>query len=142
MKEIKELIKEIKTLLIRGEAPDYTCFLSEKNYAKISDLIDILTNRIDEMEKIHNYIENSMAAGTSEDATKEMVNHPTHYNNGKIECIDAMLDVFGRDKVLAFCELNAFKYLWRSDAKGTDLQDKQKAIWYINEYTELSQKNK
>lgn len=67
----------------------------------------------------------------------EMVNHPSHYQGKKYECIDIMLDVFGREKTLAFCELNAFKYLWRSDSKGTDTQDKKKAIWYLDKYNEL-----
>ena len=53
----------------------------------------------------------------------EMVNHPQHYKNNTFECIDIMLDVFGKDKTVAFCELNAFKYLWRSNNKGTDIQE-------------------
>ena len=68
---------------------------------------------------------------------KEMVNHPSHYKNGKYEAIDIMIDVFGKDKVVNFCELNAFKYLWRANNKGTDIQDKKKAIWYLNKYIEL-----
>ncbi len=68
----------------------------------------------------------------------EMVNHPNHYKGNKYECIDIMLDVFGKEKVSAFCELNAFKYQWRSHQKGTDLQDKRKAIWYLNKYNELN----
>ena len=70
---------------------------------------------------------------------KEMINHPFHYKNGKYEAIDIMLDIFGKDKTLAFCELNAFKYLWRADNKGTDIQDKKKAIWYLNKYIELKE---
>lgn len=73
---------------------------------------------------------------------KEMVNHPSHYKNGKYEAIDTMLDVFGKDKVADFCELNAFKYLWRADNKDTDIQDKKKAIWYLNKYIELKEKDK
>ena len=69
----------------------------------------------------------------------DMVNHPSHYKNGKYEAIDIMLDIFGKDKTLAFCELNAFKYLWRADNKGTDIQDKKKAIWYLNKYIELKE---
>ena len=70
---------------------------------------------------------------------KEMVNHPSHYKNNKYEAIDVMLDIFGKDKTLAFCELNAFKYLWRANNKGTDIQDKKKAIWYLNKYIELKE---
>lgn len=71
---------------------------------------------------------------------EDMVNHPQHYKNNKYEAIDIMLDVFGKDKVADFCELNAFKYLWRADNKGTDIQDKKKAIWYLNKYIELKEK--
>lgn len=73
---------------------------------------------------------------------KDMVNHPSHYQGTKLECIEAMLDVFGKEKVSAFCELNAFKYQWRSNAKGTNLQDKKKAIWYLDKYIELNKGEK
>ena len=75
---------------------------------------------------------------TSE-SQKEMINHPQHYKNNKYEAIDIMLDIFGKDKTAAFCELNAFKYLWRANNKGTDIQDKKKAIWYLNKYIELKE---
>ncbi|WP_308392840.1 DUF3310 domain-containing protein [Prevotella sp.] len=69
---------------------------------------------------------------------KDNVNHPSHYQGSKYECIDVMLDVFGKEKVSAFCELNAFKYQWRANSKGTDIQDKLKAIWYNQKYIELN----
>ena len=71
--------------------------------------------------------------------SEDMVNHPSHYKNGKYEAIDIMLDIFGKEKVLAFCELNAFKYQWRANFKGTDIQDKKKAEWYLNKYIELKE---
>lgn len=99
----------------------------------------------DDNGEIHHRISNDCAsnffikvADTSE-SQKEMVNHPSHYKNNKYEAIDIMLDIFGKDKTVAFCELNAFKYLWRSNNKGTDVQDKKKAIWYLNKYIELKE---
>lgn len=65
------------------------------------------------------------------------VNHPQHYNSGGIECIDAMVAAFGKEEVGAFCKLNAFKYLWRCEHKGTYLEDINKAIWYLNKFKEL-----
>ena len=47
----------------------------------------------------------------------ETVEHPQHYNQGNIECIDAMESAFGADEVSSFCKLNAFKYLWRAGLK-------------------------
>ena len=61
------------------------------------------------------------------------VNHPSHYKQGSIECIDAMRQQFTKEEVVAFCKLNAFKYLWRSNHKGTHQQDIDKANWYLNQ---------
>ena len=64
------------------------------------------------------------------------VEHPQHYNQGGIECIDAMIAAKGIEKVKAFCECNAFKYAWRcADKNGTE--DIDKAIWYLNKFKEL-----
>ena len=40
---------------------------------------------------------------------------------------------FTKEEVVAFCKLNAFKYLWRSNHKGTHQQDIDKAEWYLNQ---------
>jgi len=64
------------------------------------------------------------------------VNHPSHYNQGKYECIDVMVDVFGEEATKNFCFLNAFKYLWRSKDKNGE-EDIKKAIWYLNKYLEV-----
>ena len=68
----------------------------------------------------------------------EKVNHPAHYNKpGRKECIVEMLEIFGIEKVLAFCELNAYKYIYRSDMKGGQ-EDKDKALWYVQKQNELA----
>lgn len=67
----------------------------------------------------------------------EMVNHPAHYNDGQIECIDAMIDAFGNREVMSFCKINAFKYIWRAEHKG-GVKDIKKAAWYLNKYIELA----
>lgn len=64
------------------------------------------------------------------------VNHPSHYNQGGIECIDAMVAAFGKDAVANFCICNTLKYLWRGDYKN-GLEDIEKAEWYLNKYREL-----
>lgn len=66
----------------------------------------------------------------------DTVNHPSHYNQGGIECIDAMIAAFGKEKVCDFCIMNAFKYLWRYQHKN-GFEDVKKASWYINKYMEL-----
>ena len=71
---------------------------------------------------------------------EERVNHPSHYNHGKLESIDIMEDVFGIDETRAFCKLNAFKYLVRAELKGSEVEDIDKALWYLNKHQELIKK--
>lgn len=72
-----------------------------------------------------------------EDTPTNQVNHPSHYNQGKIECIDAMVAAFGVEAVENFCLVNAFKYVWRSRDKN-GFEDIDKAIWYLNKVKELN----
>ena len=57
----------------------------------------------------------------------EKVNHPPHYNAGKIEAIDAIVD-WGLD----FIEGNVVKYITRAKHKGDELGDLKKARWYLD----------
>lgn len=66
----------------------------------------------------------------------EMVDHPAHYNHGNYECIDIMVDVFGKEATQHFCLLSAFKYIWRKDYKG-GIEDIRKSWWYLDKYLEL-----
>ena len=70
---------------------------------------------------------------------KEQVNHPAHYQKGGRECIDVMIEKFGVDAVINFCECNCFKYEWRAGLKDGNSaeQDLAKAEWYRNKAKEL-----
>ena len=52
------------------------------------------------------------------------MNSPAHYNNGDMECIDAMIGAYGTKEVKIFCKINAFKYLWRLGHKDEEEQAK------------------
>ncbi|MFA5132664.1 MAG: DUF3310 domain-containing protein [Candidatus Paceibacterota bacterium] len=58
---------------------------------------------------------------------KEKVNHPPHYNShpSGVECI-TVVEHFN------FNIGNAIKYLWRAGLKNNQLEDLQKAAWYVN----------
>jgi len=65
----------------------------------------------------------------------ELVNHPSHYNQGgplladgtsTYECIKIV-----EDWGLGFCMGNALKYILRAPHKGTEKQDLAKARWYL-----------
>lgn len=60
------------------------------------------------------------------------VNHPNHYTNGGIECIDALeAATKGLTGIEAVCTANAIKYLWRWKLKN-GIEDLKKAKWYID----------
>jgi hypothetical protein len=69
----------------------------------------------------------------------EHVNHPNHYNTFSKEVIDMMVDIWGVEKTIAFCEMNAFKYKMRMGDKPNQSleQDFKKSVWYINKAKEL-----
>lgn len=62
---------------------------------------------------------------------KDMVNSPSHYTQGSIECIEAIAQVVnGLDGMEAMCTGNAIKYLWRWKHKN-GVEDLKKAVWYL-----------
>lgn len=66
------------------------------------------------------------------------VEHPNHYQ-GKHECIDVMVAMFGVDAVIDFCKCNIFKYRFRADKKN-GAEDIKKAEWYESKLMELQNK--
>lgn len=63
---------------------------------------------------------------------RDMVNHPPHYTQGDIECIDAIAEATRQlSGIEAVCTANAIKYLWRWKAKNGK-QDLEKAKWYLD----------
>ena len=56
----------------------------------------------------------------------DQVNHPSHYNQGKIEVIE-----FIEDQDLGFHLGNVVKYVSRAQHKGKPVEDLQKAQWYL-----------
>ena len=65
-----------------------------------------------------------------EDPEKDMVNSPSHYNHGGIECIDAIRSMLGEEGFVAYCRGNAIKYQWRSGLKFNSNEDMLKSVWY------------
>ena len=58
---------------------------------------------------------------------KEMINHPSHYNQGKFEAIDVI-----EDWQLNFNLGNTVKYISRAGHKDDIIQDLKKALWYLD----------
>lgn len=130
MEKIKQLIHNLQELVDKHVPINGGIIFTQENWKALKEVLNTFDNEIREEEKRHNL--NALSP------QGEQVNHPKHYQGSKYECIDVMADVFGKEKTAVFCELNAFKYQWRADKKGASLQDKKKAIWYLNKYIELN----
>ena len=70
--------------------------------------------------------------GNFNELKADMVNSPSHYKTGKIECIEAMKAMLTDEEFIGYLRGNAFKYLWRYRSKGKAYEDLQKAQWYLN----------
>ena len=81
-----------------------------------------ISNKSDELQIEENF---EILFGCKHDP----VNHPSHYTKGKIEVAD-----FIADQKLNFDRGNAVKYVCRAGSKDPEkeIQDLEKAIWYIN----------
>ena len=69
---------------------------------------------------------------------KDNVNHPSHYESTvpNVECIDVT-------EHFNFNRGNAIKYIWRAGHKdkSKEVEDLQKAIWYLQREIELISKH-
>lgn len=63
---------------------------------------------------------------------EDVVNHPSHYTNGYVECIDAIRASMTHDEFLGYLKGNVMKYLWRYRLKGREAEDLKKAQWYLD----------
>ena len=65
------------------------------------------------------------------------VDHPSHYNSGNIEAIDVI-----EDWNLGFHLGNTVKYIQRSEHKEKEIEDLEKAKWYLERKIETLRRTK
>lgn len=67
------------------------------------------------------------------------VDSPVHYNNYSVEAFEMMRRIFGTDKMIDFCEINALKYRLRAGSKPNESveTDLKKEKWYLNKAKQL-----
>ena len=63
--------------------------------------------------------------------TNDAVQHPSHYTQGGIECIDAIRASMTADGFCDYCKGNIIKYIWRWRDKG-GVEDLRKASVYLD----------
>lgn len=57
------------------------------------------------------------------------INSPSHYNQGRIECIDAIEAMLSIEEYIGYLRGNSAKYRWRFRYKN-GVEDLKKAEWY------------
>ena len=121
------------------------CPLSKKYDKETDEYTDTYACVFDEMSddmlnKCYNWykkLDSSACENVEDDCcnkelNSDMVDHPSHYNQGGIECIDCIKSaIVGKVGIEAFCAGNAIKYLFRYEEKN-GVEDVKKARWYID----------
>lgn len=66
--------------------------------------------------------------------------NPDYYKKNSKEIYQMMIDIWGMEKYIAFCEMNAFKYRMRLGDKPDQPIDRDldKAKWYENMAKQLT----
>jgi|TARA_R100000455_G_C6273439_1_gene131128 hypothetical protein len=59
----------------------------------------------------------------------DSVNKPAHYNNGPVECIEAIESMLSSEEYIGYLRGNSLKYRWRFRYKN-GIEDLRKARWY------------
>lgn len=110
----------------------------DKGIDEFTDNYSCAFNEMDDkmLDKIYGWYKELDPAAYENAKAKEpdvdMVNHPSHYTQGGIECIDALkAATVSKTGIEAVCTANAIKYLWRYEEKN-GIEDVKKARWYIN----------
>lgn len=87
----------------------------------------------EEIEKNYEIIFGN-AESNEDKKADDMVNHPSHYTSGGVECIDAITAALSKydDPVDSWLVGQVIKYLWRAPLKGKYEEDIKKAQFYLN----------
>ena len=65
------------------------------------------------------------------DIVNDNVNHPSHYTQGGIECLDAIEASMPAEGFQDYCKGNILKYIWRYRFKN-GVEDLKKAQFYLD----------
>ena len=68
----------------------------------------------------------------------DLVNHPPHYTDGSIECIDAIEAQLTPEEYRGYLKGNIAKYAWRERHKG-GTESLRKARFYLNRLIEFDE---
>jgi hypothetical protein len=105
----------------------------EWNNLKLNTVIADAWNKTEEWEGTNDhplYGDKFVHDVHSIESAPDMVDNPEHYNNGDIECIDAIEAMLTPDEFVGYLRGNSLKYRWRFRYKKKPIEDLRKARWY------------
>ena len=108
----------------KGDAPA----VNHKPFSSLEGILEDANKKVaavarEDAKRMAEKIEDPSEKDLVED---DMINHPQHYNNGSIECIDYI-----EDQGFGYHVGCAVKYCARYRFKGTPIKDLKKAAWYL-----------
>ena len=123
---------------IRNEC---TCDFIENVYERAKNVNNNSLSNIYDIERNYETIFGKTSETKDEkdkSKTEDMVNHPSHYTSGGVECIDAITSALSsyEDSVDSWLVGQVIKYLWRAPLKGKYEEDIKKAQFYLNRLVE------
>lgn len=98
---------------------------------------NMFTKNEDDLFRTPSYAEEQLAnvKKEMEEPKVDIVNHPPHYTQGEIECIDVIKYINKKLRMEGYegyCLGNFIKYIWRCNFKN-GWEDIDKAIFYLDE---------
>jgi hypothetical protein len=129
-------IKNIGSVIFTGDADDYTGLKHLGKYRVISksECGSSFTLLNDDNNYVQVHVSNIEMVSQEYDHV-----NPDHYKTNDKQVWEYMIEIYGLDKFIAFCELNVFKYSMRVGRKpgSTVDDDLGKIRWYAEKIKEL-----
>lgn len=138
IQKIKDLVNKISAVVVKSQRGTF----SNNTYICVKSIlpeVKQLQDKVSNLEKLYNSTHPQESTSEQKDsASKDKVNHPSHYSYLKELCGVEVIDI---TRHLDFDTGNAVKYLLRAGHKseqGYDdtakaIEDLQKAIFYIKD---------
>lgn len=140
-----------ETGLFYAEPLDESVYPSHYKHLTEQEFIDFMglePSKDDDMSKAKETLDNLIKNGLPKDITaklaypieqginhihlqSDVVNNPTHYTQGSIECLDAIRESMTSESYNGFLKGQVQKYMWRYEKKSNPIEDLKKAEFYL-----------
>ena len=106
---------------------------------------DCIRNRVQRLNACYVSVRKEKEQKMAENSKVDMhqVEHPSHYSQeGRLECLEEMLLMFGKENVITWCRMTAYKYYYRAGNKEHESaeKDRAKAMFYLNYVKKLQER--